>query len=71
MVYNIFCFLGISVFLWYEMNVIDILIVFVLFEIIIIFKLKIEIYEICKKKKKVINCGNCNLIVVGFIFVYF
>lgn len=52
MVYNIFCFLGISVFLWYEMNVIDILIIFVLFEIIIIFKLKIEIYEICKKKKK-------------------
>lgn len=70
-VYNIPCSLGISAFSWYETNAIDILTAFVLFEITIIFKLKTEIHEICKKKKKVTNCGNCNLIVVGFISVYF
>lgn len=71
-VYNIPCSLGISAFSWYETNAIDILTTFVLFEITIIFKLKTEIHEICKKKKKkVTNCGNCNLIVVGFISVYF
>lgn len=69
-VYNIPCSLGISAFSWYETNAIDILTAFVLFEITIIFKLKTEIHEICKKKK-VTNCGNCNLIVVGFISVYF
>lgn len=51
-VYNIPCSLGISAFSWYETNAIDILTAFVLFEITIIFKLKTEIHEICKKKKK-------------------
>lgn len=56
-VYNIPCSLGISAFSWYETNAIDILTAFVLFEITIIFKLKTEIHEICKKKKKLQTAG--------------